>query len=178
MLDVTHKWLQSMDMGKEVCAIFFDLRKAFDSVPHRSLFEKLKGTRINAYLLFISWLYSYLKGREQSVVLDSKTLTSIPVLSGVPQGSVLGPLFFLIYINYSASEQLDIGTYLTMYADDLLFHREINCSDNYLRIYIKRISIKYPTYNNRLTLNSKKCKIIITSRRHGRSVRSELQSKS
>ena len=43
LLDVTHKWFQSMDKGKEICAIFFDLRKAFDSVPHRSLLEKLKA---------------------------------------------------------------------------------------------------------------------------------------
>ena len=168
LLDVTHKWLQSMDMGKEVCAVFFDLRKAFDSVPHRSLLEKLKATGINEYLL--SWLHSYLHGREQSVVLDGKTSSTIPVLSGVPQGSVLGPLLFLIYINDSASEQLNLGTYITMYADDLLLHREINCSDDYLKLqqYVNTISNWVDT--NRLTLNSKKCKFMIVSRRRRRSV--------
>ena len=111
LLDVTHKWLQSMDKGKEICAIFFDLRKAFGSVPHRSLLEKLKACGIDEHIL--SWLFSYLCGRVQSVVLDVKTSTSTPVISGVPRGSVLGPLFFLIYFNESASEQLNLGTNIT-----------------------------------------------------------------
>ena len=168
LLDVTHKWLQSMDIGKEVCAVFFDLRRAFDSVPHRSLLEKLKATGINEYLL--SWLYAYLHGREQSVVLDGKTSSTIPVLSGVPQGSVLGPLLFLIYINDSASEQLNLGTYITMYADDLLLHRDINCSDDYLKLQQDVNTISNWVDTNRLTLNSKKCKFMIVSRRRGRSV--------
>ena len=89
LLDVTHKWLQSTDTGKEVCAIFFDLRKALDSVPHRFLLENLRECGLNEYIL--RWLSSYLEGREQSVVLDGQTSTATPVLSGVPQGSVLGP---------------------------------------------------------------------------------------
>ena len=71
LLDVTHNWLQLMDMGKEVCAVFFYLRKAFDSVPHRSLLEKLKSTGISEHLL--SWLYSYLNDRKQFVVLDGES---------------------------------------------------------------------------------------------------------
>ena len=94
LLDVTYKWLQSIDNGKEICAIFFDLRKAFDSVPHHLLLEKLQTSGINEYIL--RWLFSYLHGRVQSVVLDGKTSTAIPVLSGVPQGLVLGSLLFLI----------------------------------------------------------------------------------
>ena len=66
---------------------------------HQSLLEKLKASGINEYIL--SWLFSYLQGRGQSVVSDGKTSS---VLSGVPQGSVLGPLLVLIYIYNSASE--------------------------------------------------------------------------
>ena len=168
LLDVTYKWLQSIDKGKEVCAIFFDLRKAFDSVPHRSLLEKLKACGLNEYIL--NWLFSYLHGREQSVVLDGKTSSAIPVLSGVPQGSVLGPLLFLIYINDSTSEQLNPGSCITMYADDLLLHREINHAEDYLKLQQDVDKIANWVDVNKLTLNSKKCKYMIVSRRRGKSV--------
>ena len=168
LLGVTHKWFQSMDKGKEICAIFFDLRKAFDSVPHRSLLEKLKACNINEYIL--RWLFSYLQGREQSVVLDGKTSSAIPVLSGVPQGSVLGPLLFLIYINDSACVQLNPGTYITMYADDLLLHREIDCPEDYPKLQQDVNEIAKWVDVNQLSLNSKKCKYMIVSRLRGRSV--------
>ena len=150
-----------MDNGKEICAIFFDLCKAFDSVPHRLLLEKLQASGINEYIL--RWLFSYLHGRVQSVVLDGKTSTAIPVLSGVPQGSVLGPLLFLIYINDSASEQLNSGTQITMYADDLLLYREINCPEDYLKLQQDVNRIANWVDVNKLTLNSKKCKYMIVS---------------
>ena len=138
-------------------ATFFDLCKAFDSVPHRSLLEKLKTSGVNEHIL--SWLFSYLQGREQSVVLDGKTSSTVPVLSGVPQGSVLGPFLFLIYINNSASEHLNPGTYITMYADDLLLHREINCPEDYFKLQqdVNKIAIWVDV--NQLTLNSKKCNL-------------------
>ena len=168
LLDVTHNWLQSMDMGKEVCAVFFDLRKAFDSVPHRSLLEKLKSTGISRHLL--SWLYSYLSDRKQSVVLDGESSASTPVLSGVPQGSVLGPLLFLIYINDSANEQLNFGSKITIYADDLLLYREVSSPEDYHKLQDDINTIANWVDINRLTLNSKKCKFMVVSRRRGRSI--------
>ena len=139
---------------QRICAIYFDLCKAFDSVPH--------------YIL--RWLFSYLHGRVQSVVLDGKTSTAIPVLSGVPQGSVLGPLLFLIYINDSASEKLNSGTQITMYADDLLLYREINCPEDCLKLQQDVNRIANWVDVNKLKLNSKKCKYMIVSRLGGRSV--------
>ena len=111
-----------------------------------------------------------LHGRVQSVVLDGKTSTAIPVLSGVPQGSVLGPLLFLIYINDSASEKLNSGTQITMYADDLLLYREINCPEDYLKLQQDVNRIANWVDVNKLKLNSKKCKYMIVSRLRGRSV--------
>ena len=61
LLDDTHQWFQSLDTGKEVCAIFFDLRKAFDSVPHRLLLQKLETSGISKHIL--RWLFSYLYDR-------------------------------------------------------------------------------------------------------------------
>ena len=170
LIDVTHKWLQSLDLGKEVCTVFFDLRKAFDSVPHRSLLEKLKASGINGHIL--SWLFSYLLGREQSVVLDGKTSSTIPVLSGVPQGSILDLLLFFIYINDSATEQLFPETHFTVYADDLLLHREIKCTDHEDYSKLQQDVNKLASWvdDNKLTLNSKKCKYMIISRLQKESV--------
>ena len=146
-----------LGFGKRTCTVFFDLHKAFDSVSHRSLLEKLKASGINGHIL--SWLFSYLLGREQSVVLDGKTSSTIPVESGVPQGSVLGPLLFLIYINDSATEQLFPETQIIMYADDLLLHREIKCIEDYSKLQQDVKKLASWVDNNKLTLNSKKINV-------------------
>ena len=93
----THSWLTTLKEGKEIGAVFLDLQKAFESVPHKSLFEKLQQTEISHHI--ISWISDYLTSREQKVVVDGKSSQFSPVISRVPQGSVLGPLLFLVYVD-------------------------------------------------------------------------------
>ena len=109
-------------------------------------------------------MFSYLLDREQYVVLDGKASPSIPVLSGVPQGSVLDPLLFLIYINDVADEQLNCGSFTTLYADDLLLYREISCPDDYAKIQSDVNNLSTWVDINNLTLNGSKCKYMIISR--------------
>ena len=81
LIDVTHNWLQTLDTGKEICAVFFDLHKAFNSIPHRSLVYKLQSLGIDCYIL--KWLFSYLHNREQyNVVLNGKRSPPNRITSG------------------------------------------------------------------------------------------------
>ena len=108
--------------GSEVCAIFFDVQKAFDSVPHAPLLQKLADIGINSYLL--RWIQSYLMNRKQYVAVEGASPSMLQVLSGVPQGSVLGPLLFLLYLN-NVANCISKDSQVNFYADDISSCRQI-----------------------------------------------------
>ena len=163
LLSVTHDWFQALEAGQEVCSIFFDLRKAFDSVPHRPLVDKLASLGLDAHTL--SWITSYLTNRKQHVVVGGESSQDIPVLSGVPQGSVLGPLLFLLYIDDVSDILLSDGSTLNLYADDMLLYKPVKSIEDFghLQLDIDRISDWVSC--NKLTLNPTKCKAMIISRK-------------
>ena len=90
LLSTTSHLFELLEAGKDICAIFFDYRKAFDTVPHRPLLQKLVSLNLNIFL--IQWIADYLTSRTQQVVVEGESSMVEDVLSGVPQGSVLGPL--------------------------------------------------------------------------------------
>ena len=93
-----------MDEGKEVLAVFCDISKAFDRVWHRGLISKLPLSGISSQLLF--WLNDYLSDRKQFVVLSGTTSDTVEISAGVPQGSIIVPILFLVFINEYISEHL------------------------------------------------------------------------
>ena len=88
----------NLELGQQTDIIVMDFSKAFDEVDHHKLLLKLHRLGINSET--VSWIRSFLYGRTQQVAVDGQNSNNLPVLSGVPQGSVLGPCPFLSYINY------------------------------------------------------------------------------
>ena len=117
-LEEITKWI---DVGSPVDIIYLDFQKAFDKVPHQRLLLKLKAHGIGDSIT--DWIEQWLTDRRQRVVVDGEVSNWKSVLSGVPQGSVLGPILFLIYIN-----DLDdsITSNVLKFADDTKLFRKVN----------------------------------------------------
>ena len=116
---------KNLDEGKPVDILYMDFKKAFDSVPHQRLLKKLKSHGISGKLL--DWIEEWLCKRRQRVVLKGKTSEWEEVTSGVPQGSVLGPLLFIIFINDIES---NIVSTLSKFADDCKITSKVTNDDD------------------------------------------------
>ena len=108
-----HTFFEALNAGKEVRAVFCDISKAFDRVWHKGLIHKLKAAGVAGEAL--SWFRNYLSDRRQRVVLPGASSDWAYIRAGVPQGPILGPLLFLVYINDIVE---DIGSHIRLFADD------------------------------------------------------------
>lgn len=118
-----------MITGNSVDVIYLDFAKAFDTVPHQRLLEKLKAHGIGGKLW--NWVKSWLSGKLQRVCIKGKASDWIRVVSGVPQGSVLGPLLFLIYIN-DLEERIE--NWILKFADDTKIFSKIQNTEDSVRL--------------------------------------------
>ena len=167
LIAVIHDWLSALDSGHEVCVVFFDVKKAFDSVPHVPLLEKLSEIGLNPYI--IRWIKSYLTDREQFVVVDGASSDPLQVLSGVPQGSVLGPLLFVIYIN-DVVQQISNGSRISLFADDIAQYRIIHTPNDYVSLQSDINAVSTCLASKYWNLNVTKCCCLLLSRKRTQSI--------
>jgi hypothetical protein len=113
LLEALNIWSEAMMHGIPVDILFLDYSKAFDTVPHRRLVKQLESFGINGGAL--AWIDSFLTDRRQKVRANGELSEFKPVKSGVPQGSILGPILFTLFVNDIPSE---LETIISMYADD------------------------------------------------------------
>ena len=138
--------------------IYFDFAKAFYTVSHDLILQKLKVQyKIDGTLL--KFFANYLQGRKQQVIIDNAVSNSVNVLSGLPQGSTLGPLLFVLFIN-DIYETIDAETNIELYTDDTKIWREIK-SESDCNFLQKDIDALYAwSRNNKMSFHPDKCKVV------------------
>ena len=163
MVELTSALFKNINKGLTSLAAFIDLRKAFDTVNHGILKKKLACYGVNGDNL--KWCSHYLTNRSQSTLANGVKSLNVDITCGVPQGSVLGPLFFILYVNdvqhavHNASLQL--------YADDTVIH----VSGTGAGIACSKLQPALDEYSNwcnenKLSLNASKTKLMVFGTRH------------
>ncbi|MEW8545715.1 MAG: reverse transcriptase family protein, partial [Candidatus Thiodiazotropha sp.] len=125
LLTVLDKWTEILDSGGTIHAIYMDFMKAFDKVPHKRLIKKLQAYGISQKMC--RWVENFLYNRKQRVQVNGQFSNWAEVTSGIPQGSVLGPILFVIYIN-DLPDRIDSD--IIMYADDTKMSKEIQVKED------------------------------------------------
>uniref|UniRef100_A0A3Q3EDH9 Reverse transcriptase domain-containing protein n=1 Tax=Labrus bergylta TaxID=56723 RepID=A0A3Q3EDH9_9LABR len=157
VIELIEKITNSLDQKNYAAGVFIDLKKAFDTINHNRLINKLERYGIRGVIL--NWLRSYLHNRQQFVKLGEYTSSCLDIACGVPQGSVLGPIIFILYIN-DICKTSNILQFV-LFADDT----NIFCTGEDLQQLLELITsemskLKRWFDNNKLSLNLSKTKIM------------------
>jgi hypothetical protein len=158
LLNVSDKILSNMDNGYLTGAVFIDLSKAFDTVDHELLVNKLRSLGMDD--ICVQWFISYLGNRSQVTSVASTLSSSAAVTVGVPQGSILGPLLFLIYVNDLV--KCPLQSEIVLYADDtVLYCSGKNVHELELQLNDDLSVVSHWFNRNLLTINTSKCKFMV-----------------
>lgn len=160
LVSFTQEIVDNLESGKQTDLIIMDFSKAFDKVDHNLLIYKLFNLGVDHKTVF--WIQSFLQNRIQSVVVEGKQSPTLPVMSGVPQGSVLGPCLFLAYIN-DLPDSLKSRTRL--FADDTIVYLTINSQSDPEILQNDLHKLEQWESNWSMEFNPDKCEVIRVSRK-------------
>ena len=138
--------------------IYFDFAKAFDTVSHDLILKRLK-TQYNIDGTLLKFFTEYLRSRKQRVILDNVISESVDVLSGVPQGSILGPLLFVLFIN-DIYANIDNDSNIALFADDTKIWRDINSESDCKTLQNDINTLTIWSRNNKMSFHPDKCKAL------------------
>ena len=162
LLTVFHDWAHNRNSGLPTDVVFLDFTKAFDSVPHERLLLKLHAYGIRDPLL--SWVRSFLTNRQQRVVLRGHYSSWTAVVSGVPQGTVLGPILFLIYINDITR---NVESQSKLFADDMKVYRALrNVHEDTQILQDDLNALEQWSTDWQLSFNTTKCEVMRISQKN------------
>jgi hypothetical protein len=171
LLFITDKVYKALEAGREVCLVFLDVSKAFDRVWHAGLLHKLRCLGIEGTLF--DWLCHYLTERKIRAVINGQTPPWVPTDAGVPQGSILGPLLFLVFVNDITD---NIESDIHLFADDTSLMEIIeNHVESYARL--NRDLTRLTTWSQRwlVTFNPNKTVFLQVSRKTNPAPKPNLQ---
>ena len=155
LLEVMEDWTGAMERGDPVDALYLDFQKAFDSVPHQRLLSKLSACGVSGRVF--KWVQSFLTGRQQQVIIRGSSSPWSPVTSGVPQGSVLGPTLFILFIN-DLPEVLSSS--VKMFADDTKIFYPVAHEEGRVRLQDDLDAALAWSDAWQLPFNEAKCKVL------------------
>ena len=148
-------WYEAIEQGEPVDAIYLDLQKAFDKVPHQRLLTKLKGYGIEGGVY--GWINDFLKNRVQCVNVEGASSGSIEINSGVPQGSVLGPTLFVYFINDMPDA---VSSNIKIFADDTKIYSGVKEDENSQKLQESLNNLTKWTELWQIKFNSSKCSVM------------------
>lgn len=155
LLKVFDDWTKFVDSDIPVDAIFLDFRKAFDCVPHKRLLMKLEKLGISGNIL--KWIADFLTERNQRVIINGVSSEWTEVTSGVPQGSVLGPLLFIMYVN---DLPVEVDSFCKLFADDAKLYRDLQNLQDFEAVQDDLNNLCQWTIKWLMFFNIDKCKVM------------------
>lgn len=155
LLECLNEWTSFLDKGQAVDVIYLDFAKAFDCVPHQRLLSKLKGYGIEGQSL--GWIKDFLENRRQRVIINGEASGWRHVTSGIPQGSVLGPVLFICYVNDMPEV---VSGLIKIFADDTKIYSVVKDDGSYENLQKDLLSLQQWAYKWQMRFNAGKCKCL------------------